>query len=40
MRQRSLAPARRRGDIQPKAVLHAIGMFTCLVLMWIGLVQI
>jgi hypothetical protein len=40
MRQRSLALARRRGDIQPNAVLRAIGMITFLMLMWFGLVQI
>jgi hypothetical protein len=40
MRQRSLALARRRDDIHPKAVLRAIGMITFLMLMWFGLVQI
>jgi hypothetical protein len=40
MRQRSLALAKRRDDIHPAAVFRAIGMITCLLLMWFGLVQI
>ena len=38
MRQRSLALARRRNDVQPNAVLGAIGMITLLMLIWLGLV--
>lgn len=35
---RSIAIARRSGDIQPTAVLGTIGMIAALLLMWIGLV--
>jgi hypothetical protein len=40
MRQRSLALARRRNDVQPNAVLGTIGMITVLMLSWFVLVQI
>jgi hypothetical protein len=35
---RSIAIVRRSDDIQPTAVLGAIGMITTLMLMWVGLV--
>ena len=38
MRQRSLAIARRTDDVQPTAILGAMGMITALMAMWIGLV--
>jgi hypothetical protein len=38
MHQRSLAIAKRTDDVQPTAILGAMGMITVLMLMWIGLV--
>ena len=38
MRQRSLAIARRTDDVQPTAILGAMGMIAVLMLMWVGLV--
>ncbi len=38
MHQRSIATARRADDVQPTAILGAIGMITLLMLMWLGLV--
>jgi hypothetical protein len=35
---RSIAIVRRSDDIQPTAILGAIGMITTLMLMWVGLV--
>ena len=40
MRQRSLAVAKGRDDVHPTAILRAVGMITCLMLVWFGLVQI
>ena len=38
MRQRSLAITRRTDDVQPTAILGAMGMIAVLMLMWVGLV--
>jgi hypothetical protein len=38
MHQRSLAITRRTDDIQPTAILGAMGMIAVLMLMWVGLV--
>ncbi len=38
MRRRPIAIARRSDDVQPTAVLSAIGMIALLMLMWLGLV--
>ena len=35
---RSIAIARRSGDIQPAAMLGALGMIGTLMLLWVGLV--
>ena len=37
MRQRSIATA-QRADVQPTAILGAMGMITLLMLIWLGLV--
>jgi hypothetical protein len=37
MRQRSIAAA-QQADVQPTAILGAMGMITLLMLMWLGLV--
>ncbi len=36
--RRSIARARRSGDVQPTAILGAMGMIATLMLLWIGLV--
>ena len=38
MHRRSLAIAKRTDDVQPTAILGAMGMITVLMLMWVGLV--
>ena len=38
MRQRSIAIARRTDDVQPTAILGAIGLIVLLMLMWLALV--
>ena len=38
MHQRSLAITRRTDDVQPTAILGAMGMIAVLMLMWVGLV--